>query len=151
MSASGATRASASALYSPALLGLAVELADYPLTAELALRGEARSRSCGSTLALGCTADTQGAIAAVGMRVSACAVGQAAAAIFAKEAHGRDADSLARSLAGVESWLAGSSGRPAWPGLEALDPALPHAGRHEAIRLPWKAALAALSKLPAAR
>ncbi len=149
MSASGATRAGA--LYSPALLGLAVELADYPLTHDLALRGEARSRSCGSTLALGCTTDGDGAIAEIGMRVSACAVGQAAAAIFAKEAHGRDADSLARSLAGVESWLAGSSGRPAWPGLETLDPALPHAGRHEAIRLPWKAALAALSKLPAAR
>jgi len=146
MSANGAA-----VLYSPALLGLAVELAEYPLTDELALRGEARSRSCGSTLALGCTTDGDGAIATIGMRVSACAVGQASAAIFAREAHGRDAGSLERSLAGVESWLAGSSERPAWPGLEALDPALPHAGRHEAIRLPWRAALAALSKLPTAR
>lgn len=141
----------AGALYSPALLGLAVELADYPLTDELALRGEARSRSCGSTLALGCTTDADGAIAAVGMRVSACAVGQASAAIFAREAHGRDAAALERSLTGVEGWLAGTAERPAWPGLEALDPALPHPGRHEAIRLPWRAALAALSNLPPAR
>ncbi len=146
MSASGTA-----VLYSPALLGLAVELADYPLTAELTLRGEARSRSCGSTLVLGCTTDNGGAIAAIGMRVSACAVGQAAAAIFARDAHGRDAASLERSLTAVESWLAGTAGRPAWPGLEALDPALPHPGRHEAIRLPWRAALAALSKLSAAR
>lgn len=133
------------ALYSSALLGLAVELADYPLTDGLILRGEARSRSCGSTLALGCTTDADGGIAEIGMRVSACAVGQASAAIFAKEAHGRNSASLERSLAGVESWLAGDTERPAWPGLEALDPVLPHTGRHDAIRLPWRAALAALS------
>ncbi|MDP4539233.1 iron-sulfur cluster assembly scaffold protein [Qipengyuania sp. DY56-A-20] len=142
---------STAVLYSPALLGLAVDLADYPLTDRLTLHGEARSRSCGSTLALGCTADEDGAIAEIGMRVSACAVGQAAAAIFVRQAHGRDAASLKRSLAGVDGWLAGCGDRPAWPGLEALDPALPHAGRHEAIRLPWRAALAALSNLPAAR
>lgn len=139
------------ALYSPALLGLAVELAEYPLADDLALRGEARSRSCGSTLALGCTTDEGGAIAELGMRVSACAVGQASAAIFAKHAHGRDAASLHRSLAGIDGWLAGSGERPVWPGLEALEPALPHAGRHEAIRLPWRAALAALSKRAPAR
>ena len=149
MSEQGTPRAGA--LYSPALLGLAVELADYPLSDDLELRGDARSRSCGSTLALGCTTDDEGAIKAIGMRVSACAVGQASAATFAKQAHGRDAGSLERSLAGVEAWLAGSAERPAWPGLEALDPALPHAGRHEAIRLPWRAALAALSNLPRAR
>lgn len=149
MSTSGAARAGA--LYSPTLLGLAIELAEYPLTDALTLHGEARSRSCGSTLALGCTTDEEGAIAAIGMQVSACAVGQAAAAIFAREAHGRDSGSLERSLAGVESWLAEASDRPAWPGLEALDPALPHPGRHEAIRLPWRAALDALSKLPVAR
>jgi NifU-like protein involved in Fe-S cluster formation len=139
------------ALYSPALLGLAVELAEYPLADDLALRGEARSRSCGSTLVLGCTTDDEGAIAELGMRVSACAVGQASAAIFAREAHGRDAASLERTLEGLDGWLAGSGERPDWPGLEALEPALPHAGRHEAIRLPWRAALAALSKRAPAR
>jgi NifU-like protein involved in Fe-S cluster formation len=139
------------ALYSPALLGLAVELAEYPLAEDLALRGEARSRSCGSTLVLGCTTDDEGAIAELGMRVSACAVGQASAAIFAKQAHGRDAASLERGLAGIDNWLAGSGDRPSWPGLDALDPALPHPGRHEAILLPWRAALAALSKFPPAR
>lgn len=145
------SKARAGPLYSPALLGLAVELADYPLTEALALRGEARSRSCGSTLALGCTTDGEGALAQLGMRVSACAVGQASAAIFAREAHGRDAASLERTLEGLDDWLAGSAERPAWPGLEALDPALPHPGRHDAIRLPWRAALAALSNLPSAR
>lgn len=139
------------ALYSPALLGLAVELAEYPLKDDMALRGEARSRSCGSTLQLGCTTDDDGAIAELGMRVSACAVGQASAAIFACDAHGRDAASLERTLEGLNGWLAGSAERPAWPRLEALDPALPHPGRHDAIRLPWRAAVAALSNLPSAR
>jgi hypothetical protein len=32
-----------------------------------------------------------------------------------------------------------------------LEPALPHSGRHEAILLPWRAALDALSKDEASR
>ena len=133
-------------LYSPQMLALAVELADNPLDPHAPLLGEARSRTCGSTLALGCAIDGDGAISAIGMKVSACAVGQAAAAIFAKSAVGKDRDELLAAERGLVAWLSGEGELPDWPRLAMLEPALAHKGRHEAILLPWRAALDALSK-----
>lgn len=136
--------APAAKLYTPELLGLAVELAAYPLTDNLALMAETRSRSCGSVLAAGFSLAPDGAIELGGYRVSACAVGQAAVAIFAADAKGRSAKDIANAYDAVSDWLDGSGPLPSWPRLEALAPALPHQGRHEAIKLPWKAACAAL-------
>ena len=42
----------APALYSPQLLALAIELADYPFDGAAAATGRARSRSCGSVIEL---------------------------------------------------------------------------------------------------
>ena len=138
-------------LYSPQMLALAVELADIPLDPRAPFSGEARSRTCGSTLALGCAIDGDGAISAIGMKVSACAVGQAAAAIFAHGAVGRIRKELLAAERGIAAWLSGGGKLPDWPRLEVLEPALPHKGRHEAILLPWRAALDALSKDAASR
>ena len=138
-------------LYSPQLLALAVELADIPLDPHAPYSGEVRSRTCGSTLALGCTIDGAGAISAIGMKVSACAVGQAAAAIFAKSAVGRDCADLKAAERSIAAWLSCGGELPDWPRLAMLEPALPHIGRHEAILLPWRAALDALSKDAASR
>ena len=63
------------ALYTPEILALAVELADYPLSDELPLRGEARSRVCGSRVALGLATGADGSVAEAGARVTACAIG----------------------------------------------------------------------------
>ena len=106
---------SAARLYTPELLGLAVELARWPRLAGTACHGDARSPTCGSTLTIDLELDEAGGIARIGMAVRACAVGQASAAIFARHAEGRSASDIAR---------AGSIG---------------------AMLLPWKAALAALS------
>ncbi len=131
-------------LYSPELLGLAVRLADYPFHDAMQHHGTARSQICGSDIAMGLTTRPDGAIDSLGMRVSACAVGQAAAAIFAADAKGRNCPSVGNALRELEQWLAGEGEPPAWAGLDALGPALPHRGRHGAILLPWKAARAAL-------
>lgn len=133
------------ALYTPELLALAVSLADYPLDETMALRGEARSRSCGSTLVFAADLDRQDRIGAVGLRVSACAVGQAAAAIFAAHARGRSAAEIEAALDEIGRWLAGG-GLPAWPGIAKLDGTRAYPGRHGAILLPWNAARAALCK-----
>ena len=130
------------ALYSPELLALAIELANTPYDKSLPLKGEARSRTCGSRIELSFAPD----FAALGMRVSACAVGQAAAAIFAGGAAGRDAGDIADARHAIADWLAGQGPIPDWPRIAMLEPALPHAGRHEAILLPWTAAIDALSK-----
>lgn len=131
------------ALYSPQLLALAVELAQFPLQTDAQFTGHARSRTCGSTIALS-TSDPE-RIASLGMKVSACAVGQAAAAIFAGGADGMDAVGIADASDEIQAWLAGSANLPSWPRLALLAPALPHRGRHDAILLPWRAALDALS------
>jgi NifU-like protein involved in Fe-S cluster formation len=133
-------------LYTPELLALAVGLAAYPLTDEFTVIGEARSRSCGSTLQMGLIVDDGGGVERIGMRVSACAVGQASAAIFAGEVPGRTVEELKSMLAALESWLAVDGPVPDWPGLDLLVPARAYPGRHGAMLLPWKAAIDALSK-----
>lgn len=131
------------ALYSPELLALAIELADFPFDPQAPATGEARSRSCGSTIALSSARPDR--IERLGLRVSACAVGQASAAIFAREAAGMTGETLAATLEELRLWLADDRDSTLLPRLELLEPARPHAGRHEAILLPWKAALDALS------
>lgn len=136
-------------LYTPELLALAVSLAEWPLDETLPVRGEARSRSCGSTLVFATRPDEAGRIGDLGMRVSACAVGQAAAAIFAAHAQGRSAGEIETALGGIERWLAGERQAPEWPDMEKLEAARAYPGRHGAIALPWKAARAALCKADA--
>lgn len=131
-------------LYTPELLGLAVRLVDYPLHEGLPLTGTARSPSCGSTLEIGIALDAQQAVSAIGMRVHACAVGQAAAAIFADAALGRQGADITAALHDIEQWLAGAEGLPDWPGFGAIEAAGAFPGRHGAIRLPWQAAQQAL-------
>ena len=136
---------SAARLYTPELLALAVDLARWPRLDEAPLHGEARSATCGSTLAMDLELDESGRIGRLGMAVRACAVGQASAAIFARAAEGRGAEDLAQALGQLETWLAHESAMPNWPGLAPLEPARAYPARHGAMLLPWKAALAALS------
>ncbi|MEE4204965.1 MAG: iron-sulfur cluster assembly scaffold protein [Erythrobacter sp.] len=136
---------SSARLYSPSLLALAASLADYPLTGDFALTGEGRSRTCGSTIALGLEEDADGRIARIGMQVAACAVGQGSAAILAGGIAGRSRAEVALAASAIEAWLAGEGTLPDWPGIEALAPARDHPGRHGALLMPWKAAEGALS------
>ncbi|PNU04853.1 iron-sulfur cluster assembly scaffold protein [Novosphingobium guangzhouense] len=136
---------SATVLYTPDVLALTIELARYPLTEDLPLRAEARSRSCGSTMALGLAVDDGGAITRIGLRSHACAIGQASAAIFAGNALGASKDGLAAAHASVKAWLAGEGGLPQWPGFDKISPARDYPARHGAVLLPWEAAMQALS------
>lgn len=135
----------AAKLYSPALLGLATELAQFPLDDTLDLRAEARSRSCGSVIALGLALDEKGRIAQIGMKVTACAIGQASAALLARGGIGATPSRIDVTTAALGQWLAGEGDLPVWPGLSLIAPALTHPGRHGALLLPWKAACEALS------
>ncbi len=132
-------------LYTPAVLALATGLAAYPLADDLPLKAEARSRTCGSEVALGLALAADGTIARIGMQVRACAIGQASAALLAQDAQGRAPEALAATLGALESWLAGDGALPDWPGLDLLEPARAHPARHSALLLPWTAARKALS------
>lgn len=131
-------------LYTPEMLGAAAALADWPLGGDLPLHGEARSRSCGSAIVLGLALDQAGRIARIGLRPHACAVGQAAASVFAAHAIGLDRAAIAAARRGIAAWLAGESEAPDWPGFALLAPARAYPARHAAILLAWDAALAAL-------
>lgn len=135
-----------SKLYTPDILALAVGLAGYPLAPDLPLTGEARSRTCGSVLRLGLELGADGRVTRVGLQATACAIGQAAAALFAQGASGQDAAGLAGQGQEIESWLVGAGPQPEWPGIGILDQARHYPARHGAILLPWKAAQAALGK-----
>ncbi|WP_305096033.1 iron-sulfur cluster assembly scaffold protein [Croceibacterium aestuarii] len=143
--------AGAERLYTPELLALAVELAEHPLDDSLPLRGSARSKSCGSTLDMALGVDDAGRIDALGMRVRACAVGQAAAALFARSAAGRTATQIAAASERIERWLVEGGEVPDWPELALIAAARDYPARHGAIMLPWTAARDALCSLLPAR
>jgi NifU-like protein involved in Fe-S cluster formation len=127
------------------MLALATRLGEFRWDDTLPLRGEARSRNCGSRIELALAIDRAGEITALGMRPHACAIGQAAAALFAQSAQGRTAAELAESCVALTAWLAGDGDVPDWPGIAALEPARGFPARHAAILLAWEAALAALA------
>lgn len=129
-----------SVLYTPEVLGLATGLAAYPWDETLPLQGEARSKSCGSTITLGLGTDDQGRIDRIALKSAACAIGQAAAAIFAGAAKGRDGTQIAAAERAIAAWLKGDAPMPAWPGLEAIAAARDYPARHAAILLAWQAA-----------
>lgn len=135
----------AAVLYTPEVLGLTVELSRFPLTDDLLLRGEARSAACGSAIALGIATDAQARVTKVGIRSQACAIGQAAAAIFAGAASGRTAEQIQAAGRAIAHWLAGDGALPDWPGLSAIAAARDYPARHGAVMLPWKAAMQAFS------
>ncbi|WP_271077843.1 iron-sulfur cluster assembly scaffold protein [Aurantiacibacter sp. MUD61] len=140
---------SAEKLYTPAMLAAAVQLADYPPIAGASLHGEARSATCGSEIVLDAETDADGAISAVGLKVRACAVGQAAASLFAQHAQGRGLADIERTHTDLTRWLKDGVAMPEWPSLSLIAAARDYPARHDAMLLPWKAAIAALSSAPA--
>lgn len=133
-------------LYTPELLALATGLAAFPLDDGLRLRAECRSRTCGSTIALGLALTADGTIARIGMQVSACAIGQASAALLARSIAGRSAPEVAAAQEMLARWLERESDAlPNWPDLDLIAPARDHPARHEALLLAWNATSKALS------
>lgn len=122
-----------------------MELTGFPMDDTLPLRGSARSRSCGSTIDIALALDDNDSIATVGIRPHACAVGQAAAALFARGAAGRSAADIRTARAALAAWLAEGGPLPEWPGIGLVEPARAYPARHGAILLAWDAALEALN------
>jgi len=106
---------------------------------------EMRSKTCGSRMRMAVELDWADRIVRLRQWVEACAYGQATAALVGGHAMGRSADEVRAALSEVEAWMNGSGEIPtAWPGLEALAPALSRKGRHGAILLPFRTLLAAI-------
>ncbi|QNN65499.1 iron-sulfur cluster assembly scaffold protein [Sphingomonas rhizophila] len=104
-----------------------------------------RSPTCGATMTVAVRLDGEGRVVALSQSVSACAFGQATAALMGQGAIGIDRAAAARAEADVRCWLAGEAVDP-WPGFEALEPARTRVGRHGAILLPFRTLLAAIEE-----
>lgn len=137
-------------LYNREILRLATELARWPLSADLPLRATRRSRICGSATDIGLEVDASGRIAGVGMTVQACALGQASAAVLARNAIGRSADDMASARLAIARMIGAEEGDPIdlsdWEMVDHLALTRGYPGRHPAVLLPFDAAIAALAE-----
>ena len=137
-------RNAVSALYTPHMLALSAQLSLYPWSDGFAYQSDGRSSVCGSTMTMGLNLDASEAVKDVGLKITACAVGQSSAAIFASAARGANAAMIAATLEGLNRWLDGEGDLPEWPQLDVIVGVRGHPGRYGALLLPWKTALAAL-------
>lgn len=139
-------------LYSNAVLRLA---ADMPRIGRLA-RPQASSRKvsrlCGSEVEVDLVMQG-GRIADLAMRVKACALGQASAAVLGGHAVGASIKDLTVARDGLKAML--KAGKPAPRGrfaeLAVLEGARAYPARHQSIMLAFDAALEAAAKCGAAR
>lgn len=127
-------------LYNTEILRLAADMPYATRLPDPQGSSEKRSPICGSRVTVDVDLDAEGRVAAVGMLVRACALGQASSALLGRHVVGQSAAELAAARDALTAWLAGQGELPAWPGLELLAPALPHSARHPSIRLAFEAA-----------
>lgn len=125
-------------LYNQQILRLAASTPATRLTAPMA-SVEKRSPVCGSRVTVDVDVDRDGRVAAIGMLVRACALGQASATLMAAQAVGKPPAELAAARDALTAWLAGAGTTPDWPGIDIFTPALPHSARHASIRLAFEA------------
>lgn len=127
-------------LYNTEILRLAAETARAVRLPEPQASVEKRSPICGSRVTVDIALGDDGRVAAVGMLVRACALGQASSALLAREIVGKTPVELALASDMLAAWLAGEGDAPDWSGLALFEPARPHSARHASIRLAFEAA-----------
>ena len=137
-------------LYNATILRLAASIPYHERLADPMATSEKRSPVCGSRVTVDVDLDDDGRVAAVGLLVRACALGQASASLMAADIVGKSSDQLADARDAMAAWLAGErDAAPDWPGLDIFTPALPHSARHASIRLAFEAAAEAAAEAQA--
>jgi NifU-like protein involved in Fe-S cluster formation len=127
-------------LYNTEILRLAATIPHHARLTDPQGSAERRSPICGSRVTVDVDLGDDGRVAAVGLLVRACALGQASASLLAAEVLGRTPAELARARDALTAWLAGEADEPDWPGLAVFGPALSYTARHPSIRLAFEAA-----------
>ncbi|CAN5179988.1 iron-sulfur cluster assembly scaffold protein [soil metagenome] len=135
----------AEVLYTIDILRLAASTGDWPPLIQPDASAERRSPTCGSRVRVDVACAPDGRVAAVGVQVGACALGQAATAIMAAQAPGRSLEDFRMVRDGLAAYLKGErEALPDWPGMAPLAPARAYPARHASILLAFDATLAAL-------
>jgi NifU-like protein involved in Fe-S cluster formation len=130
----------AQALYTSEILRLATSIPHLERLASPQGSAERRSPICGSRVTVDVALDEEGRVTALGLSVSACALGQASAALMGQSALGRSLGEAITAREALFSYLQGTSESPGeWPGLEIFAAARAYSARHAAILLPFDA------------
>lgn len=134
------------ALYTRAILRLAVSIPHQQRLDNPDGTAELRSKTCGSKVAADVMLTDSGRLKDLGFEISACALGQASAAILGAQAIGKSAADIGSARSNLAAFLDGSIETPGeWPDIDNLAAAQGHKGRHAAILLPYDAVIAALA------
>lgn len=134
-------------LYNTDILRLAANIPHHERLSQPMASVEKRSPICGSRVTVDVDLDDEGRVAAIGMAVRACALGQASAALMAAQALGRTSEELAAAQDALARWLSGErDDAPDWPGIELFGPARAYSARHPSIRLAFEAVAQAASE-----
>ncbi|AMO72179.1 iron-sulfur cluster assembly scaffold protein [Sphingorhabdus sp. M41] len=134
------------ALYTREILRLAVSIPHQQRLDNPDGTAELRSKTCGSKVAADVMIKDSGELQDLGLEISACALGQASAAILGAQAIGKTAGDIGTVRDNLAVFLEGSSESPGeWPDMDKLAAARDHKGRHAAILLPYDAVIAAFT------
>ncbi|MFL6845908.1 MAG: iron-sulfur cluster assembly scaffold protein [Allosphingosinicella sp.] len=135
------------ALYNRDILRLAASIPHLGRLDRPQGSAERRSPTCGSRVAVDVALDEEGRVAELRQEVSACALGQASAALMGAHALGRTTAELGRARDSLAAFLAGRRDDPGdWPGLAILADARRFPARHPSILLAFEAAAEAAAK-----
>lgn len=138
----------AAALYNRDILRLAASLIPDDRLEHADGIAEARAPLCGSRIQAEVAFTPDHKISALALRASACALGQASAAILRANAVGSDIETVATIRVQISDMLTvGAEPPQIWPELILLSPAKDYASRHAAILLPYDALLAAAEQM----
>lgn len=136
-------------LYNRDILRLAASIPHQRRLEQPQASVEKRSPICGSRVVVDVDMDAQGRVAALGLEVRACALGQASASLMATHAIGRSPRELAEARDSLAAYLAGSRDDPGgWPGLAVFADARGVTARHGSILLAFDAAAEAAERAP---
>ena len=131
-----------SALYNREILRLAASIPHHRRLVAPDASADKRSPTCGSRVIADVRLDEEGRIAELGLDVSACALGQASAALMAAEAIGRTPADMVQATQCLRAWLADPQGEAEpdfWPGLAVFAPARSYPARHPSVLLAFEA------------
>jgi NifU-like protein involved in Fe-S cluster formation len=130
-------------LYNRDILRLAASLVPDDYLPAPGGRAEARSPICGSRIIAEVAFAPDGTIAALALRATACALGQASAAILRANAPGKDMGTIADARQAIRRMLDDGTAADIWPELALLAPAKDYPSRHAAVLMPYDALIAA--------
>jgi NifU-like protein involved in Fe-S cluster formation len=136
-----------SALYNRDILRLAASIPHQRRLSAPQASVEKASPVCGSRVIVDLTVDGEKMVAALGLEVRACALGQASASLMGAHAIGRSAAELAEARDSLAGYLAGRRNDPGdWPGLTIFADARRFTARHPSILLAFEAAAEAAAR-----